>query len=73
VNVVPLARADASDRPAEVFTWGRGVWVFEGGEEAAVRAQIARVRRAEPRAARRAGAASLASRWHMTCARSRPS
>jgi histidine triad (HIT) family protein len=38
LHVVPLANGGEEDRPAGVFTWERGVWVFEDdGEEQRLR------------------------------------
>jgi histidine triad (HIT) family protein len=36
VHVVPLPHGDERDRPAEVFTWARGVALYEPGEAGAM-------------------------------------
>jgi diadenosine tetraphosphate (Ap4A) HIT family hydrolase len=35
LHVVPISEDGESARPAKVFSWGEGVWVFESDEEAA--------------------------------------
>ncbi|MBX3161137.1 MAG: HIT domain-containing protein [Deltaproteobacteria bacterium] len=41
LHVVPLADGGEADRPASVFTWAHGMYVFESaGEEAALRARL---------------------------------
>jgi diadenosine tetraphosphate (Ap4A) HIT family hydrolase len=45
VHVVPLPHGDERDRPAEVFTWARGVALYEPGE---ARAMAEALRRAWP-------------------------
>lgn len=44
-HVVPLYDGGEGDRPAEVFTWRNGVWVFEDGE---LEGMLARLRGAMP-------------------------
>jgi diadenosine tetraphosphate (Ap4A) HIT family hydrolase len=43
LHVVPLADGGEADRPAEVFTWAHGVYVFDDdAEERALRERLAR-------------------------------
>jgi len=46
VHVVPLYDGDERDRPSEVFSWSRGVEIYEAGEAQAL---IGAVREAWPR------------------------
>ncbi len=40
LHLIPLADGGEPDRPANVFTWQHGMYVFEDGEEPALRARL---------------------------------